>query len=247
MKRPHQTMDADEKQARYDANAGRGSGRQGEHNGNLARTPRGEALLEYFRRIYLAAHMGADQGFSAAIGVTSSVQREGRTTVATGIAATMAKDLDRPVVLVEVDVANPGVHDVLGVNPTPGLAEYLRNEASLAEAVHQIADRFFVLPAGDGAKEAPSLIYRLVKSDLSARLNANNALFVFDLPPVHSASYGVLASTLAETLVFVVHAGMATDEQVRGSLERLGEHAVRSVVVNAFQPQLPHWLQSLTR
>jgi phosphate starvation-inducible protein PhoH len=50
---------------------------------------------------------------------------------------------------------------------------------------------------------------------------------------------------MAEALVFVVHAGSTTDEQVRESLTRLGENTVRSIVVNGYQPQLPNWLQNL--
>jgi Mrp family chromosome partitioning ATPase len=183
----------------------------------------------------------------SAIGVTSAVEGEGRTTMATGIAAAMAADLDRPVVLVEVHMAHPGMYQFLGIPPQPGLAEYLRQECSLTEAVRQIADRLFVLPAGDGVREAPRLIHQLVRADLRSRLGTNDVIWVFDLPPIHSTSYGVLATTLAEALVFVVHAGQTTDEQVRESLGRLEESAVRSIVLNSFQPQLPAWLRSLVR
>jgi Mrp family chromosome partitioning ATPase len=213
----------------------------------LARLPRGDMLLEYFRRIYLAARPGAEHGAVSAIGVTSAVEGEGRTTMATGIAAAMAADLDRPVVMVEVHMARPGLHQFLGIPPQPGLAEYLRQECSLSEAVRQISDRLFVLPAGDGVREAPRLIHQLVRADLRSRLGADNVIWVFDLPPIHSTSYGVLATTMAEALVFVVHAGQTTDEQVRESLGRLEESAVRSIVLNSFQPQLPTWLQNLVR
>jgi Mrp family chromosome partitioning ATPase len=214
-------------------------------NRGLAKAPRGEALLEYFRRIYLSVQPPADQGLVPSIGITSAVSGEGRTTIATGVAAAMAADLDRSIVLVEVDLAHPGVHQLLGINPEPGLAEYLRGECALTEAVHQISDKLFVLPAGDGAKEAPNLIYRLARADLRSRMSATDALLVLDLPPIFTTSYGVLAASMAEALVFVVHAGSTTDEQVRESLTRLGENTVRSIVVNGYQPQLPGWLQNL--
>jgi Mrp family chromosome partitioning ATPase len=214
-------------------------------NRGLAKAPRGEALLEYFRRIYLSLQPPADQGIVPTIGITSAVSGEGRTTIATGVAAAMAADLDRSIVLVEVDLGHPGVHQLLGINPEPGLAEYLRGECALSEAIHQISDKLFVLPAGDGAKEAPNLIYRLARADLRTRMNTTDALLVLDLPPVFTSSYGALAASMAEALVFVVHAGSTTDEQVRESLTRLRENAVRSVVVNGYHPQLPNWLQNL--
>jgi Mrp family chromosome partitioning ATPase len=212
---------------------------------DLSSLPRGDALLEYFRRIYLAARPGWEQGTVNAIGITSSIAGEGRTTIATGVATAMAADLDRPVVLVEMHMAHAGMHQLLGVERLPGLAEYLRHECSLSEAVRQISDRLFVLPAGDGATEAPRLIHQLVRADLRSRLGGNNVILVFDLPPIHSTSYGVLASTMAEALIFVVHAGRTSSEQVRESLARLEEQAVRSVVLNAFQPQIPEWLRGV--
>jgi Mrp family chromosome partitioning ATPase len=214
-------------------------------NRRSAKAPHGEALLEYFRRIYLSVQPPADQGLVHSIGITSAVSGEGRTTIATGVAAAMAADLDRSIVLVEVDLAHPGVHQLLGITPEPGLAEYLRGECALSEAVHQISDKLFVLPAGDGAKEAPNLIYRLARADLRSRMNTADALLVLDLPPIFTTSYGVLASSMAEALVFVVHAGSTTDDEVRESLTKLGENTVRSIVVNGYRPQLPEWLQNL--
>jgi MinD-like ATPase involved in chromosome partitioning or flagellar assembly len=212
---------------------------------DLAKAPRGEALLEYFRLIYLSVQPPADQGLVPSIGITSAVSGEGRTTIATGVAAAMAADLDRSIVLVEVDLAHPGVHQLLGINPEPGLAEYLRGECALSEAVHQISDKLFVLPAGAGAKEAPNLIYRLARADLRSRMNTSDALLVLDLPPVLTTSYGALAASMAEALVFVVRAGGTTNEQIYESLTRLGEKSAPKFVLNGYHPQLPRWLQNL--
>jgi Mrp family chromosome partitioning ATPase len=212
---------------------------------DLAKAPHGEALLEHFRRIYLSVQPPADRGLVPTIGITSAVSGEGRTTIATGVAAAMAADLDRSIALVEVDLGHPGVHQLLGINPEPGLAEYLRGECALSEALHQISDKLFVLPAGDGAKEAPNLIYRLARADLRSRMNTTDALLVLDLPPVLTTSYGALAASMAEALVFVVRAGNTSGDQVRESLTRLGANSVRGVVLNGYQPQLPNWLQNL--
>jgi Mrp family chromosome partitioning ATPase len=76
-------------------------------------------------------------------------------------------------------------------------------------------------------------------------MNTSDALLVLDLPPIFTTSYGSLAASMAEALVFVVHAGSTSDEQVRESLTRLGDTRVRSIVLNGYQPQLPAWLQNL--
>ncbi|MGH2515142.1 MAG: hypothetical protein ACRDHP_05755 [Ktedonobacterales bacterium] len=204
---------------------------------------RGETVLEHFRRIYLSLQAATDSDVLPAIGITSSTTGEGRTTIATGVAAAMAADMESPIVLIEADLAHPGVHRVLGIAPQPGICEYLRGESDLSTALRQISDRLFVLPAGDARGEAPRLTRQLANGELRNRLDSSGAILVFDLPPILTASYGVMASTLAEVLAFVVRAGSTTDAQVRDALSRLDDTTVRGLVLNGAQPQLPAWLR----
>ncbi len=204
---------------------------------------RSETILEHFRRVYLSMQVADGPEVVPSIGVTSAVEDEGRTTVATGIAAAMAADLDVPIVLLEADLGHPGLHRVLGLAPHPGLCEYLRGECELATVLRHVSDSLFVLPAGDAKGEAPRLIRQLVTGDIRSRLEKSGAVLVVDLPPILAASYGVLASTMAESIAFVVRAGVTTDDQVKDALARLDETIVRGIVLNGAQPQLPGWLR----
>lgn len=207
------------------------------------RAVRGDTLLEHFRRIYLAAQPRDQLNVSPSIGVTSALRGEGRTTVATGIAAVMALDLDSPVVLIEVDLAHPGVHRLLNIAPEPGISEYLRGECDISTAVRQISDLLFVLPAGDAHGDSARLIRQLATADLRQRLDSSGAVLVFDLPPILDSSFGVLASSMAESLIFVVRTGQTTSDQVKGALNRLDETMVQGLVLNGTEPVLPRWLR----
>lgn len=204
---------------------------------------RGETILEHFRRIYLSLKAATEAETQPTIGVTSSVGGEGRTTIATGIAAAMAADMESPIVLVEADLSHPGMHRVLGLAPQPGICEYLRSESDLSTALRQLSDRLFVLPAGDARGEASRLIRQLATGELRERLDASGAILVYDLPPILTSSYGVMACTMADVLAFVVRAGTTNDSQVRDALSRLDDTAVRGLVLNGAQPQLPAWLR----
>lgn len=197
-----------------------------------------EQLLEYFRRTYLSIQDTGDHTLPQAIGVTSAGRREGRTTIAAGISSAMAADLDVPVVLVEVDLTHPGVHRVFGIRPKPGISEYLRGECEVANVIRHVSEGLFVIPAGDARGEAPRLIRQLATADLPARLDASGAVLVLDLPPIKATSYGALASSMAESILFVVRAGTALIPDVKDSLARLDPAVVRSVVLNGSQPLL---------
>lgn len=211
-------------------------------HGQFGRAAKRDALVDHFRRVYLSVQPLDEPGLPPSIGVTSALSGEGRTTVAAGVASAMAADLDVPVVLVEVDLAHPGIHRVLGIPAEPGISEYLRGECAIGTAVRQVSERLFVLPAGDAHGEAPRLIRQLTTADLRARLDSTGGVIVFDLPPILDSSYGVLASTMAEALLFVVRSGQTTNRQVKDSLARLDESLLRGVVLNGTQPMLPRWM-----
>lgn len=206
-----------------------------------------ERYLDHFRRIYLSAQKGGTHPLIPTVGVTSAQTMEGRTTVALGIAAAMAADLDRPVILVEMDLAHPGLCRLLRLPEEPGVSEYLRHEAGLGEVVRQLTRNLFVLPAGNARGDAARLVRQLVAADLRSRLSNNNAMLVFDLPPVLASSYGTLASSVAESLIFVIRAGFSKGEDVRAALQRLDESAVHAVALNGAEPPLPAWLRSLVK
>lgn len=228
-------------------NRGR-KGRQGgelvpRHDRSILVQRRGEVVLDHFRRVYLSLMPVEGDEVAPVIGVTSAIAREGRTTVASGIAAAMAADMDAPVVLVEVDLESPGLHRILGIGEQPGICEYLRGEVELATVLRQVAERFYVLPAGDARGEAARLVRQLVTGDLIPRLQASGALPVLDLPAVLTSSYGVLACSLADVIAFTVRAGQTDMAQVKEALARLSDDVVRSIVLNGAEPQLPSWLR----
>jgi len=67
--------------------------------------------------------------------VTSAEPREGKTTTATQLAASLARS-GRRTLLVDADIRNPGAHHSFGMPQEPGLCELLRGEAD-REAVVQ--------------------------------------------------------------------------------------------------------------
>lgn len=213
--------------------------------GPLGEARYAEFAMEQFRRLYLSVQPIDGQRLIPAIGVTSARQQEGRSTIAAGVAAAMAADMERPVVLIEVDLTRPGLHTALGLEPTPGISEYLRGECTLAMALRPVADRLFVLPAGDARGEAGRLVRQLVAADLRGRLDTSGALLVLDLPPILDTSYGVISTGMADALLFVVRAGQTADEDVKSALARLEDATIKSLVLNQARVQIPHWVRSL--
>jgi Mrp family chromosome partitioning ATPase len=206
------------------------------HGGANSRT------MEYFRRIYLSLQTSNSLDTIPTIGVTSALDGEGKSTVALGIATAMAVDLDSPIVLVELNLTRPTLHKSLGIPAQPGLCEYLRGECPLPNALRQITENLFVLPAGDCRNDPARLIRMLTRANLLLRMDNSGAVLVLDLPPILTASYGVLASSMADAVVLVVRAGQTPEKMVKDAVARLDESTLRGIVLNAARPSIPTWL-----
>jgi capsular exopolysaccharide synthesis family protein len=80
--------------------------------------------------------------------VTSAEPREGKTTTASQLAASLARS-GRRTVLVDADIRNPGAHRVFDMPLEPGLCELLRGEAERDAAIHPTrTPNLWLLPGG---------------------------------------------------------------------------------------------------
>ncbi len=178
---------------------------------------------------------------TAVIGVTSAIRGEGRTTVALGLARTLATDLETAVTLVEADFERPALAVHFELAPAPGLCEVLRGECLLGETVLPVADRLSVVTAGAVGPDAARLLRRLADGDPFHADAGLPGIVVLDLPPLLDQGYGSLAAGVADALVLVVRAGVTPDYVAREAIARLEGRPPQGVILNGFRTALPRW------
>lgn len=92
----------------------------------------------------------AERDHTRVVLVSSAVAGEGKTTLATQLALSLART-GHPTVLVDFDIRQPALDQVFAVPLEPGVAEILRDGVDLHEAVQNTdLDNLAVLPAGRG-------------------------------------------------------------------------------------------------
>ncbi len=214
-----------------------------------AKTPASSALLvqakgdtspEAYRQIYVGLALPVDVQ-PVIIGVTSAIGGEGRTTVALGLALTLAADLDVPVSLVEVDLDRPALARQFDIALAPGLSEVLRGEYRLDEVLRPVSENLSVVTAGAVGPDSARLLRQVPVLDPFHETPDLRGVVVLDLPPLMNQSYAVRAADAADAVVLVVRAGVTPYDVVREAIARCEDRPPQGIVLNGPRSALPSW------
>jgi protein-tyrosine kinase len=168
--------------------------------------------------------------------ITSALPGEGKTFTAINLAMSIALERDRTVLLVDADVAKPGISDYIGRREWPGLVDYLLSDnMPLSDVLLQTdVPKLRLLPAGRRHPHSTELLasesMRRLAQELATRYP--DRVVIFDSPPLLATSEaGVLAALMGQ-IVMVVEAGRTTQDVIQDALGHLNPEIMTSLVLN---------------
>lgn len=139
--------------------------------------------------------------------VSSCSPREGKTTVASNLAAVLAQDGKRTL-LVDADMRRPRVHQVYGIANGVGLSNVIVGKARLEDAVVATdQENLWVLPSGATPPNPAELLGRHATEALLARLGREFDRVVIDTPPVGVVTDAAVLGRRVGLVLLVVAAG----------------------------------------
>ena len=159
---------------------------------------------------------------SKVIGVTSALQRDGKSINAVNMAISFAQ-LGKKVVLVEADLRMPTVSKKLGCKSVPGLTDVLVGQNCLMDVTQSSKDyrMLSVIPAGNIPPDPTWLLQSTqMKTILKALRSAYDYIFL-DLPPVTSVADAAILAPLLDGYVIVVRDETTEYRAVADSLDQL--------------------------
>jgi polysaccharide chain length determinant protein (PEP-CTERM system associated) len=166
--------------------------------------------------------------------VTSAVEGEGKTLVATNLAFMMSRVSGLRVLLVDADLRRAGLARFLGAKPPHGLATYLQNGKGLADVCWQVNDQLSVVPT-------PSLwddSARLLGGDRMRRFLqealADHELVIVDAPPLLPVADAQALTSLVDGAVMVIRSGHCPFELAASAAELLQPKLV-GVILNSVE------------
>ena len=169
-----------------------------------------------------------------AVLVTSALPGDGKTTVSTNLALTLAREGKR-VLLIDADLRGGRVDTMLGLPPAPGLGEVLRKQVSFDEAVMQLPTgggrQLHVLSRGSAKVDPASLLAADEVHEMLTRARSLYDMIVIDTPPVNSVADAALLTRHTDGVLVVARAGVTGREALVFAIEQL--RIVRAPVIGA--------------
>jgi capsular exopolysaccharide synthesis family protein len=153
--------------------------------------------------------------------VTSAVQGEGKTMLASHLAARFAATGMRTL-LVDGDLRSPAAHNLFNLPPTPGLAEVLRGDVPPTSVVHSIPrSPLDVMPAGTCDSLASQALAQGRFYAVIEELKDRYEMIVIDSSPVLPVSDALMIGQQVDGVVFSVLRDVSRIPKVNAGVQRL--------------------------
>jgi receptor protein-tyrosine kinase len=165
--------------------------------------------------------------------VTSPSPAEGKSFTTLNISLAESHLADNLVLCADFDLRRPTLHNLLQVDRSPGISDYLTGQVPLDRIIKKIAGmNLYFMPAGSVVKNPLELLnLREARALFQELPRVFNWVFC-DSPPLLFSADANLLSTYADGTMLVVRIGSTTIDTVTRAIQSLADNNVLGVVAN---------------
>jgi polysaccharide biosynthesis transport protein len=169
----------------------------------------------------------ARTGSHRVVMITSAVAGEGKTSLASHLATSLARSGLRTV-LIDADLRSPSIHRLFSLPVDAGLSEVLRGEVDLPDAIAATAiDDLKILTAGQCDRRTIRLLSQGGLGPLFARLKEQFDFVIVDTSPILLVADALIIAQQADAALFSIYRDVSSKTKVSAALERLQSLGVR--------------------
>lgn len=176
--------------------------------------------------------------------VTSADRGEGKSTVASHLALTVARFRGKKCLVVDADLRKPKLHQIFDVPREPGLFECLNGEIDPLDAVKDTPiENLKVIPAGRRIKSPAHLFEGDIMTEIFEKIKFYYDIVIVDSAPIIPVSDPMLISSVLDGVILVLLAGRTPrNVALRAKNILLDANAnLLGVVVNNMSEVLPYY------
>jgi exopolysaccharide/PEP-CTERM locus tyrosine autokinase len=170
------------------------------------------------------------------IAVTSSVPGEGKSFVSANLAVSIAKEIDRHVLLIDCDLRKPKIHKYFGFkNNLPGLSEHLSQKTELSSLLLKTkVNKLTILPAGPPAENPSELLSSEHMASMLKEVSQrySDRLVILDTTPVTITAESVTLTRYVDGVLLVVRHGYTLKSHLKDLVKMIDHEKIIGTVLN---------------
>jgi Mrp family chromosome partitioning ATPase len=183
-----------------------------------------------------------DQKTWKILGITSPTPGCGKTVTAVNLAFSIARQPERSVLLVDLDLQKPQVAASIGVNRDSGVVGVLEGRTSLSSAIIQARagnHRITVLPAENSTSGSSALVTSRAMGTLLQEIKRDyrSRTVILDLPPMLSSDDVIAILPQLDCMLLVAAIGKSTVSEI----EECNNHLQSAEVIRIVLNKVPDW------
>jgi polysaccharide biosynthesis transport protein len=199
----------------------------------------GHPALESIDALRTMLLRDADDEATRVVMVTSATHGEGKTTVASHLASSLAR-AGRKTLLIDGDLRRPSAHQLFELPMHPGFSEALLSEVELTDAVQATTlDGLSFMAAGQWDREVLQALARDGLEGIFEKLQEEFDFIVVDSHPVLPATDSLLIGQRVDAVILSVLREVSQMPRVYAASQRLTSLGIRvlGAVVNGADPE----------
>jgi capsular exopolysaccharide synthesis family protein len=198
-----------------------------------------DAVAEQFRILRTGLQFMLNGEKDKVVIFTSSMPGEGKSFVATNLAAALSLAGNK-VVLMEMDLRKPKISDGLGISRSTGFSSYIIGKDNLEDILipHNSHPGLYVMPSGPIPPNPSELLTNNKTRLLFEELRNRFDYIIVDCPPNLVTDSQILGK-YADVTLYLVRVGVTQKEQIKipNDYKRLHKMPNIGLVVNDVKPQ----------
>jgi capsular exopolysaccharide synthesis family protein len=187
---------------------------------------------EQYRRLATTLYATQAANGLKVVMVASALASEGKSLTASNLALTFSESYQKSVLLIDADLRRPSLHQVFGLQASPGLTDGLGANDDRKLALHHVSPTLTVLTAGVPTSDPMALLASDRMRRLVDEARETFEWVVIDTPPLGILADANLLAELADGAVLVVRAESTPYDIVQRTAAMLGRDRLLGVVLN---------------